>query len=258
MPRDAELPGWAGVLLAAALLVAAGAAGAAPALAQATGDGFLFRTPRASLAVRVGYDRALVGGDLFSFLDSLTLRRSDFGAFTVAADLAGTIGPQLDVVIGVAWSGSRTGSEYRHFWDQDSLPIAQTTSLQRVPITASLKFYPRPRGRAVGNFAWVPAPVAPYVGAGVGALWSEFRQVGDFVDFTSASLPVFTDNYISKSWTFTAHAFAGLEINVGPRTFVTTEARYTWAKPALGGDFEGYGRMNLSGLQVTAGFGMRM
>ena len=77
-------------------------------------------------------------------------------------------------------------------------------------------------------------------------MWSRFHQVGDFIDFAS------------ESWTFTAHAFAGLEMNVSPRTFLMGEARYTWARASLSSDFSGFGRMDLSGLSVTAGFGMRM
>ena len=242
-----------GVLIALALL------GAAPTSAQSLGDGFLFRTPRASLSVRAGYDRAFAGGDLFSFVTSeMTLRRSDFGSITIAADLAATLGPQLDVVFAVGWSGSRKASEYRNWLDNNDLPITQTTSLERVPVTASLKWYALPRGRAVGRFAWVPAKAAPFVGAGLGAMWSRFHQVGDFIDFNSTDNAVFHDDFGSRSWTFTAQAFAGLEMNLGPRTFLTTEARYTWARAALGSDFSGYGRMDLSGLAVTAGFGMRM
>ena len=87
-------------------------------------------------------------------------------------------------------------------------------------------------------------------------MWSRFHQVGDFVDFADST--VHSDDFASKSWTFTAHAFAGIEMNLGPRTFVTSEARYTWARAALGSDFSGFGRMDLTGLSVTAGFGMRM
>lgn len=252
MPTHTVSPRAAGVLLAAALL------GAAPALAQSTGDGFLFRTPRGSLSVRAGYDRAFAGGDLFSQVtNELTLGRSDFGAFTIAGDLSATVGPQLDVVLGVAWSGSRKASEYRNWLDNNNLPITQTTALERVPLTASLKWYARPRGRAVGSFAWVPAKAAPFVGAGLGAMWSRFHQVGDFVDFNTSNHTVFHDDFGSKSWTFTAHAFAGLEMNLSPRTFLTTEARYTWARAALGSDFEGFGRIDLSGFAVTAGIGLR-
>jgi hypothetical protein len=251
-PRTAAFR-MAGVLLAAALL------GAAPARAQSTGDGFLFRTPRGSLSIRAGYDRALAGGDLFSFVtNEMTLQKSDFGGFAVAGDLAATLSPRLDLVFGVAWSGSRTGSEYRNWWDNNNLPITQTTTLERVPLTASLKWYARPRGRSVGNFAWVPGKAAPFFGAGIGAMWSRFRQVGDFIDFNTSNNSVFRDDFSSPSWTFTAHAFAGLQLNVGTHTFMTTEARYTWAKAALSSDFSGFGKLDLSGLSLTAGFGWWM
>jgi len=250
MPTRVVSPRLAGVLLAAALL------GTAPALAQSSGDGFLFWAPRGSLSVRAGYDRAFAGGDLFSSItNEMTLRKSDFGALSLAADIAATIGPQLDVVFGAAWSGSRKGSAYRA-WSDNGLPITQTTSLERVPLTASLKWYVRPRGRAVGSFVWVPAKATPFVGAGLGAMWSRLHQVGDFVDLTDST--AFRDNLSSQSWTFTAHAFAGCEMKLSPRTFLTTEVRYTWARPKVGGDFWGYGRMDLSGLSATAGFGMRM
>lgn len=243
----------AGILLAVALL------GASPAFAQSTGDGFLFRMPKGSLSVRAGYDRAFAGGDLFSSVTrEMTLRRSDFGGVSVAADLAATVSPQVDVVFSVGWSGSRKASEYRNWWDNNNLPITQNMSFERAPVTVSVKWYARPRGRAVGSFAWVPARMAPFVGAGVGAMWSRFHQVGDFIDTNTVNNPIFPDNLDSKSWTLTAQAFAGFEVNLSPRTFLTTEARYTWAKAALGSDYVDFGRMDLSGLSVTAGFGMRM
>jgi hypothetical protein len=254
MPTHTVSPRLAGVLFAALL----GAAAAAPALAQTSGDGFLFRTPKGSLSVRAGYDRAFAGGDLFYFVDTLlTLRNSDYGALSIAGDLAARLGPQLELVFGVAWSGSRKGSEYRHWHDNNELPINQTTTLERVPVTASLKWYVRPPGRAVGSFAWVPAKVVPFVGAGAGAMWSRFRQYGDFVDFVNGNA-VITDNFSTKSWTFTAHAFAGVEMALAPRTFLTAQARYTWARATPGMDFVDFSRIDLSGFAVTAGFGIRM
>ena len=242
-----------GILLGGALF------GAATASAQSTGDGFMFRTPRGSLTVRAGYDQALAGGDLFSFVTTqMTLRRADFGAFTIGGDLAATISKRLDIVFGASWSGSRKASEYRNWIDNNNLPITQNTALERAPVTVSLKWYARPRGRAVGSFAWIPARLVPFAGAGVGAMWSRFHQVGDFIDFASDSNNVFHDEFASESWTFTAHAFTGLEMNLGPRTFLMGEARYTWARAPLSSDFSGFGRMDLSGLSVTAGFGMRM
>lgn len=243
----------AGVLLAGAALACA-----APAAAQGSGDGFLFREPRGAFQVRGGFDQAFAGGDLFSFVTSeLTLRRGDFGAASLAADLSARLGPRLDVVFSAAVAATSTRSEYRDWVDQDDQPIEQTTTLRRVPLSVSLKWFLRPRGRAIGSFAWVPARTVPYVGAGAGAMYYRFRQRGDFVDFTHGN-SVFPDDYTSADFVFAAHAFAGLDVSLGPHFFLTGETRYTWARASLGSDFSGYGRIDLSGLSATAGVGFRM
>ena len=83
-----------------------------------------------------------------------------------------------------------------------------------------------------------------------------FRQSGDFIDMNTMN--VFQDLYKTADWTFTAHVNAGLDVSLGPRTFFTTEARYTWARGPVGADFSGFQRIDLSGLALTFGVGYRM
>ena len=232
--------------------------GARVAPAQsAGGDGFLFRPPIGSLTVRAGFDRALAGSDVFAFAtDQLTLSRGDFGAFSVGADLAFSLRPRLDLALGAAYAGSRAPSEFRRFVDQDDRPIEQTTTLRRVPITATLKGYLAPRGRSIGRFAWLPARYAPYVGAGGGVMWSRFRQEGDFVDFDTNE--VFADDLTSSHWTPTAHGVAGVDYSLGPRFAVTGEGRYTWARADLSDEyFAGFDPIDLSGVSATVGLSVR-
>ncbi len=242
----------------AAALVAGGMLALAPAArAQSGGEGFLFQRPGGAFVVRAGYDQAFANSDVFSFVrNELTLRRSDFGGLSIDGELTAHLSPRADIVFGLAWSGSRAGSEYRNFVDNNNLPIEQTTTFERVPLTVGLRYYLRPPGEAIGHLAWVPSRVAPYVGAGVGAMWYEFRQSGDFINMTNMN--VFADTYKSSDWTFTAHVNAGADVSLGPRLFFTTEARYTWARAPMGADFTGYQRIDLSGLAVTFGLGYRM
>jgi hypothetical protein len=51
--------------------------------------------------------------------------------------------------------------------------------------------------------------------------------------------------------------FAGVEVPLSPRFMMSGEARYTWAKAALGPDFSGFSNINLSGFSVTVGMGVR-
>lgn len=243
--------------LAMALVVAGMLAASPPARAQGSGRGFLFQRPGGAFVVRAGFDQALANSDVFTFVrDELTLRRSDFGGFSIAGELTAHATPRTDLVFGLAWSGSRTGSEYRNYLDNNDLPIEQTTTFERVPLTVGFRYYLTPPGGTIGHLAWVPSRFAPYVGAGVGAMWYEFKQTGDFIDMQTMN--VFGDLYKSSDWTFTAHVNAGADVAMGPRWFLTGEARYTWARAPMGADFQGYGRIDLSGLALTFGVGYRM
>jgi hypothetical protein len=239
-----------GLLLAASLLLA-------PATrAQATGDGFLFRQPGGSFRIWTGYDRALANSPIFRFVtDTFTLSKSSFGAFAIGGDLAVRVAPRLELLFGAGWAGSKAGSEYRKWMDNTGQPIRQTTSLERVPLSASVKLYLVEPGEAIGHFAWVPARYAPFVGAGGGLMWYRFQQYGDFVNPADSSIS--NDVFSSDRWTGELHAFAGMDVALGPRYILTGRAQYTWARSTLSPDFIGPNRVDLSGLSVTVGFGVR-
>lgn len=240
-----------GLLCAAALAVVP-----ATASAQSGGDGFFFKPPAGSITLYGGFDHANAGSDIFSFTTSqLTVDRGDFSAPTVGVDLSFRLASRFDAVLGVAYAGRSTPSEFRDFVDQNDLPIQQTTTFQRLPVSASLKAYLVPRGRTIGHYAWVPNRYALYVGAGGGAMWYRFRQRGDFIDFNTNE--VFSDTFASSGWTPEGHALAGLEISLSPRWAITTEGRYTWARATLGSDFSGFQRIDLSGVSATAGLTVR-
>jgi hypothetical protein len=226
------------------------------AVAQRTGDGFLFSRPLGSFTVRMGYARPNASSDVYAFLtDELTLSKGSFGAFSLAGDLSFPATPRVDIVMSVGWSGSNAPSELRRWLGPSNEPIQQTTTLQRVPITASLKWYLVPAGRSVGRFAWVPSTYAPYVGVGGGLMYYHLRESGNFVDFKDST--IFSDEYNASDWAGTAHVFTGVDVALGPRFVVSAEARYTWAKAGLSNDFSGFNRIDLSGFAVTAGIGVR-
>jgi hypothetical protein len=241
----------AGGMLAAAML-----AFAPSVRAQGAGDGFLFREPGGSVRIWLGYDRPVADSPIFAFVtDTFTLSRSSFGAFAIGGELDIRGSSRMQVVLGLSYGGSKAQSEYRHWLDNNNLPIRQTTTLERVPLTFSLKWYLRPPGSSVGHFAWVPRTLAPFVGVGGGAMWYRFRQYGDFIDFSDSA--VVSDNFDSHDWSFTAHAFAGADYALGPRWFLTGQVRYTWARSRLGSDYVGPNTIDLSGVSLTAGLGVR-
>jgi hypothetical protein len=232
------------------------AASAGPAWAQRGGPGFLFQAPTVSFGIRTGYDRALAGSDLFAFsTDNLTLDRGAFSSTAWAGDMGIWLSPRTDLVLGIAYTGSTRGSEFRNWVDNNNQPIVQRTTFRRLPLTAMLKGYLTPRGHSVGRFAWVPARYAPWVGVGAGFIWYKFRQAGDFIDFNT--LKVFSDAYNSSGWTQTLLARGGLDVAMTSHLALSAELGYAWAKAPLGEDFRGFHRLDLSGVSGTAGLSMR-
>jgi hypothetical protein len=247
---------FTGRSLATAAIGLAALFGPSIARAQGSGDGFLFRKPVAALVLRGGLAAATAKGDLFSFLtDQFTLNKGDFRAPSFGGDLLVTVAPRVDLDFGVSYSGSKSQSEFRHFVDLNNLPIQQTTSLARVPLTAGARLYLASPGRSIGKFAWIPTKVVPYVGAGGGMMWYRLHQSGDFIDFKTTD--VFPDSFQSSGWAPTAHAMAGVDYSVTPRLALTGEARYTWAKSQLGADFTGFNGIDLSDLGITLGLNVR-
>jgi hypothetical protein len=241
---------------AALLAATAIAAVTRPSLAQSAGDGFLFHVPGGSWGVYGGFDRAIAGSDVFRFVTKqLTLNRGDFSSAKFGSNLAIRLSPSNDIVFDVSYASVSRRSEFRDWVDQNKLPIEQTTSLRRIPITLSVRHYLAPRGRAIGRFAWIPAARATYVGVGAGMMEYRFHQVGDFVNFQT--LDVLPDEFESKAWTPELHALAGVDIAVSRIIVLTGEARYTWAKGPMSRDFVDFNRIDLSGISVTAGFSLR-
>ena len=241
------------VLLIASLF-GAGVAGAQP---QGDPD-FLFERPRGSVGVRGGWLFERAGSEtsdknLFTFVQKqLTVEPDDFDAPTLAFDLGVAVGPQTEAVFGVEFGSATIRSEYRDFVDNDRLPITQATRLRQANLSGSLKLALTPRGQEIGSIAWVPNAITPYVGAGAGALWYEFHQTGDFVDFLD-DLSVFSETFRSRGWAPSALVFAGVDVKIARRLFLTGEGRYLWSQAELGPDFSGFEPIDLTGFKLTAG-----
>jgi len=228
----------------------------ATALGQESGNGFLFGTPTGSLTFRVGWAAPRAGGDLFAFTtNELTLNRGDFSSPDAGMDLSFHVFRRTELMLSVDYSGMVKKSEFRKFIDNNDLPIEQTTSFRRIPLTVSVKQYLTSPGRSIGKFAWIPSKAAVYVGAGGGGQYYRFQQEGDFIDFDTMN--VFHDLFKSDGWAPTAHVLAGFDYTLSPRWAVTTEGRYTWSHADLSDDFSGFKPLDLSGFATNVGLTVR-
>jgi hypothetical protein len=221
-----------------------------------SGDGFLFKEPRVTLSVRAGWAMPRAGSEVFDFVqDQLTLERRDFDALTLGGEFGVRVLDRVDVVLGLDRGSSRAGSEFQDFVGTDDLPISQTTEFTRTALSAGGKVYLTPRGRSVSRFAWIPSEVAPWVGGGVGYVWYDFAQDGEFVDFET--FDIFIDRFTSDSSAPMAFLSGGLDWAIAPRWIVTAQGRYSWASSAMDSDFVGFDDIDLSGFQASLGLGIR-
>jgi opacity protein-like surface antigen len=215
---------------------------------------FFFGRPDGSLALRGSWILARAGSDLFDFVQrELTIEEGNFDRAAFAADYGIAITPRADAVIGLEVNRASVPSEYRDLVDNNRRPIEQTTSLTELNLTGNVRFALTSRGREIGRFAWVPRGVVPYVGAGAGALWYRFEQSGDFVDALDPRRAIFTDTFRAQGWTPSAQVFAGVDVKLSGRWFLTLDGRYLWAAGALGNDFEGFDPIDLAGFRAGAG-----
>ena len=227
----------------------------APTSAQGSGEGFLFKQPGLQLGFHGGYAWAGGGGAVLGrALDDFTLRRRDFDAASGGPELAFRTSERLDIALDVRFSRSVAGSESRPYVDLDNLPIQQTTTFVRIPVTVSAKYYLRDRGRAVSQFAWIPEKWTPFVGMGGGVRWYRFEQEGDFVE--EPSLNILNLTFQSSGFSLTAHAFAGVDVSISPRFLWTLQGRYSVGGAETGPAFN-FNNLDLSGFEATIGLAVR-
>ena len=217
---------------------------------------FLFKCPKASLGVRLGHASPRAQSEVFDFTrEHLTIDRSDFDGLSIDGELSVRMKRHLDAALSVGVEQSNTRSELRDWVDENNLPIEQSTRFTRVPVTLGVKAYLLERGRCVSRLAWIPKKLAPYLGAGVGIVWHNFRQIGDFVDFDTND--IFFDVFESQATSSLVYLAAGFDLSLGPRWFLSSEARYSWASAEMGPDFVGFNDIDLTGLKATVGVSIR-
>jgi hypothetical protein len=233
---------------------------AAPLHAQSAGDGYLFGAPDARFSLHAGYAHASANSAVFDDATRLlTLNKSSFSGPSLGGDLAVTVAPRLDLTLSAAYSSAVAESEDRTFAEGPAnLPIQQSTSFRRAPLTANAILYLAPRGRSIGSLAWIPARVVPWIGAGGGTMWYRFQQEGDFVDYLSPTNNIITKTVASTGWAPALQGLGGVDVTLTPHVAFTADARYTWAKATMSSDFVGYDKIDLSGVTAALGFTVRL
>lgn len=222
-----------------------------------SGDGYLFKRPTGSLTLRGGYTLPTASSDVFNdSREFLTLGKGAFNTGSFGADIGIRVADRWSLLFSGGFSKRSIGSEFRTLEGSDGLPIEQTTQLTRAPFTVGARFDLLQPGRRIGQLAYIPARISPYVSAGGGLMWYRYKQEGEFVDFTDNS--IFASTLESSGSTGAAYGAFGADFTLLPTLALTTEARYDYAKaPMDRTNFSGFNKIDLSGISATIGLTFR-
>ena len=213
---------------------------------------FLFKKPKNYFGFRAGIFSPEADSDLFKMITTeLTLEKDDFRALDFGIDFGLSVQKRIDLVFSLDYSRRTKNSEFRNYVDNQGLAITQSTRFSQTPLTAGIKFLIVPRGRQVGQYSWIPSRIIPYVSGGMGMLWYEFSQQGDFVDYST--LEIFSATLKSSGGSSTVYLGCGTEFNIYKSVYVNWDFRYYWAEGDLDSDFVGFDPINLGGYRLTTG-----
>lgn len=137
----------------------------------------------------------------------------------------------------------RSNASYRCCVDNLGDEIIHRATLEITPLTAGLVLHLAPES----------SPVIPYVGAGGGAYVWQLTESGDFIDFSQPNRPIINGRLEANGTALGYYALAGLEVPFSRNFAFFVEGRWHRADDDLGDDFEGFGKLDLSGRSVTGG-----
>ena len=135
---------------------------------------------------------------------------------------------------------------YDDFVNVDGTEIEQDFKLRVTPVTATARFFPFGQRSAI----------QPYAGAGVGFFNWRYREVGEFIDFTT--FDVFRDQFVAEGNDVGAVYLGGVRVLAGSRFAVGVEFRYQDVQGVVGID-QGFleERIDLGGLTTSFTFNVR-
>jgi hypothetical protein len=169
---------------------------------------------------------------------------SDFEDAVWGVDYIWRNSRKTGVLFGTSYFNGETAQAYRDFEDSSGFDITHTTRLELWDFYVAYTL----------RFGDQGSRVIPYVGAGAGLHYWNLQESGDFIDFSDPFLRIFSAHYTADGWTWGGLVLVGLDVPLGYSSSFFFEGRYRWSEDELGNDFSGFGTIDLSGPELSAGF----
>jgi opacity protein-like surface antigen len=179
--------------------------------------------------------------------------KSDFYGVYGGVEFNSVVTRNLELGVSFDAFGSGEDTSYRDYVRPDGREIQQTLKLRMYPLGVTLRVLPTRKS----------ATFVPFVGGGVDAVFYDYEEYGDFIDFFDPDLPVVPDAFEADGTAFGFHAVAGFRYYVNRDFAVVAEGRYQWAEDDMGDDFAPnpesglVNRIDLSGPSFTVGLHIR-
>ncbi|MBZ0110828.1 MAG: outer membrane beta-barrel protein [Thermoanaerobaculia bacterium] len=172
----------------------------------------------------------------------------EFEDTAVGIDYVAELNPLMSLLVSADYYYGEVPQSYRDYEGPGGSSIVHDTSLSITPLTVGLAFNLTPRR----------SPFRVFVGAGGGIYLWRLEEIGDFIDFDIVPPEIFFDRFKDEGEEFGYYLLAGLEVPVGRSLSFVADARFDQVETTLGGDFRGFGKLDLSGSRYTFGIGWRL
>ena len=221
----------------------------------------LVLTVAASRAGAAGFDARIGGyfprGDETLFQDDRSLyfvEKSDFYGVYGGAEFNQVLMPNVELGISLDGYGRTTDTSYRDYTRPDGSEIRQSLKFSQIPLGVTVRFLPTGKRNKI----------VPYIGGGVDAIFWNYEEFGDLIDFqspdcgTDLGCPIIPDHFHSHGTAFGYHALGGVRVYLNRDFAIVGEGRYQWGKDDMGEDFAPGGlTIDVSGATFTLGVHVR-
>jgi opacity protein-like surface antigen len=180
------------------------------------------------------------------FDDSVALyevEKDDFAGVFGGIEFTKGLAANIELGFSIDGYGRDIPTFYRDFTRPSGREIDQTLRLVIVPASVIVRVMPGGRYRTL----------TPYAGVGVAAMFWQYEEFGDFIDFVPKDLPVVSDSFKSTGATTGLVLNAGLRYRINEDFQVTADFRNFTGKETMGGDFAP-NEIDVSGAAFTLGF----
>ncbi len=193
-----------------------------------------FLAAGASRATAGGLDLRIGGyfprGNETLFLDDRSLylvEKSDFYGLYGGIEYNQALTHNVELGISFDGYSQTVDTSYRDYTRPGGGEIFQTLKFNMLPLGVSIRFVPTSK----------KAKVAPYIGGGVDAIFYQYEEYGDFIDFADPDLSIYPDAFVSDGTAFGFHALGGLRVYLNRDIAIVGEGRYQWGTDEMDDDF---------------------